>query len=171
MREFVKLKELTPEIYMRYKRKRLSDRQIASLYDCTLQTIVDWKRVNDLLNVVSAASWKSWGGQFPRDLKRKKDLFWSLYNQGLKHQHIAEGMDMTRHELTSFKRYAFPELMRKKPRRLTEEEKKIAKENGISLNTVSQRIRQYDMTVEEAITKPLQDPREARKRGKGGRFI
>jgi hypothetical protein len=154
---------------MKYKRKRLADRQIAVLYDCNIQTLVDWKNAKGLTGKINIWSWKTWGETFPKEAKKQKEKFLSLYNQGWKHIHIADEMDMTRSELTTFKRHFFPDLMRAKPFRLSDEQKKIAKENGIKLDTVSHRIRD-GMDVEEAIRKPKEDPR-IRKRGEKGRFL
>lgn len=169
LRDFKKLKDLTPEIYMKYKKQRLSDKQIGVLYDCTIETIRDWKHKHDLLDAINIWSWKSWGESFPKDLKKLKEKFVFYYNQGWQHKYIAEEMDMTRSELTTFKKHFFPDLMRAKPFRLTNEQKKIAKKNGIKLDTVAHRIR-GGMDVEEAITKPKEDPR-IRKRGEKGRFV
>jgi hypothetical protein len=162
---FEKLKDLTPEIYMNYKKRRLSDTKIGLLYDSSLSVIVAWKSVHGLTNKMNVRAWKSWAEHFPKEAQKKKDKFISLYNKGWKHEHIAKEMDMTEMELSTFKKNFFPHLQRNE-RLLTAEQKAIAKANDLNVDTVYKRVINKGMDIEEAIRRPKVEMKN-RKRRKG----
>lgn len=154
-RIFVKLADLTPQIYMRYKRTEMTDTEIARLYDVSLETITNWKKANGLSGKINVRSWETWDKYFPDEVRKIKKRFLELYNQGWKHIYIAEELGMTRNQLTRFKDRYFPDMMSRVTLRFTDEQKRIAKEHGIKLDTARHRIHN-GMDVEEAIRKPIE---------------
>jgi hypothetical protein len=156
-RKFIKLADLTPEIYLRYKRKDFEDRQIALLYECSTETLGDWKRANGLIGV-SIRNWSTWETYFPDDVKKLKKKYKELWNRGWKREYIAEEMEMSHGALTRFVDRFLPHMKSHTVTlRLTEEQKRIVAENGLKENTVHARIH-AGMDIETAIRKPLEQP-------------
>lgn len=157
-RRCIKLSDLTPEIYLRYKRKGLDDRQIGRLYDVTGETISNWKADHGLKGV-TIRQWSTWEKYFPKEIEKMKQKYMSLWNSGWKHEYIAEEMEMSRGSLTRFIQRFLPHMSQRKAEvKLTDEQKEIARKNGVKINTAQWRIRHGGMSVEEAITKRAEKP-------------
>jgi hypothetical protein len=155
-RKYIKLDDLTPEIYLRYKRTGMDDREIGRLYDVTGETISNWKADHGLKGV-SIREWSTWEKYFPKDVEKLKKKYMELWNRGWKRQYIAEEMDMSHGALTRFVERFLPHMKQRTVKhRLTDEQKRIAHENGIKIDTAQARIR-AGVSVEEAITKPTEE--------------
>jgi hypothetical protein len=155
-REFVKLAELTPEIYLRYKRSNFEDIQIARLYDCSGETLSDWKKANGL-NGVSIRHWSTWEKYFPKEVEKMIKQYKELYNRGWKRDFIAEEMGMSRGALCRFVDRFVPEYKAHTVKlRLTDEQKEIIKANGLKIDTVRHRIH-AGWPMEKALTDPPEE--------------
>jgi hypothetical protein len=134
-----KLDELTPEFYLKYKKAEMTDTEIGRIFDCSLESVVHWKRRKGLTGV-NIRNWETWDKYFPEDVARLKRSFLRYYNWNWTHQAIADEMGLGRNQLTVFKDRYFPDLMRRKRIAWTAEQKAIATANGINLNTAEKRV-------------------------------
>ncbi|MEK4883446.1 helix-turn-helix domain-containing protein [Bacillus sp. FSL W8-0223] len=157
-----KLDELTPEIYLRYKRTKLHDIQIARLYDCSEETLTAWKRKNGLFGVRSN-KWDTRKKYFPDEIEKMKKKFIELYNKGWKQEAIAEELGMSRPSLSLFIKRFLPQYKAFEIKmKLTKEQKEIIQKHGLTANTVLHRIR-AGWPIERALTQPARRKNKKRK--------
>jgi uncharacterized protein YjcR len=154
-----KLDELTPELYLKYKRTKLHDIQIARLYGCSQETLTAWKRKHGLIGV-SIKKWNTWEKYFPDEVEKIKKKFIELYNQGWKQEAIAEELGISRASLSRFIKKYLPHMKAFEIKiRFSEEQKEIIRKNGLKVNTVLRRI-YYGWPIEKALTKPVRRKRK-----------
>jgi uncharacterized protein YjcR len=146
-----KLDELTPELYLRYKRTKLHDRHIARLYGCSQETLTAWKRKHGLIGL-NIQLWSTWEKYFPEEIEKMKKKFIELYNKGWKQEAIAEELGVSRQSLSRFIQRYLPHMKAHEVRvRLTKEQKAIIQKNRLRIDTVLHRIR-AGWPIERALT-------------------
>lgn len=136
-----KLYELTPEMYLRYKRTKLHDRHIARLYNCSTETLRTWKKERGLIGV-TIRKWETWEKFFPEEFERLKKKITQLHQRGWKQEAIAEELGMSRQALSRFIAKYLPHLKAREVKvRLSKEQLVIIKRHGLKVDTVLHRIR------------------------------
>jgi hypothetical protein len=149
----LEIEGLTPEIYLRYKRKELTDEQIAKLYDVKPKSIRWWKYQRGLNDVI-ISRWETWEKYFPEDLKKLLDKFLELEKMYYSDQAMADEMGLTHGSFSRFKKRYFPDRVltsKSDPIRFTSVQKRIITQRGLDAHLIRRRIREGGKTFEEAI--------------------
>lgn len=149
-----KIDGLTPGLYLKYKRKGLTDLEVGRLFDRSHTTVNEWKKENGLGDV-DIKSWDTWDKYFPEEINRMKKTFSELHDRFWEHSAIAKEMEMSIATLTKFKKRYFPELMQEKKSLFTKEQIETAKKNGIALNTAWRRVKKQGMAPDQAVREPI----------------
>lgn len=155
-----KLDDLTPELYLRYKRTKLHDRHIARLYGCATETLSAWKREHGLIGV-NIQSWSTWEKYFPEEIEKMKRKITKFYRKGWKREAIAEELGISRQSLTRFISRYLPHMKAYEVKvKLSKDQKEIIQKHGLTANTVLYRIH-AGWPIERALT---EQPIRKRKR-------
>ncbi|HET6872607.1 MAG TPA: hypothetical protein VFH42_06410 [Sporolactobacillaceae bacterium] len=159
------LYNLTPDLYLKYKKRKISDREIAKLFKTTYKKVNEWKK-NNGFGYVDFRRKDVFYRYFPDVLEREKKKYLSLYEKGWDLYSIASELNMSPSAVSKFREVHFPEhIMYRHPRFLTAEQRQTALKNGIEIFNVYDRISR-GWSVEQAITiKTGMNPR------KNGKFI
>jgi predicted DNA-binding protein YlxM (UPF0122 family) len=154
-----KLDELTPELYLRYKRTKLHDIQIARLFGCSQETLTAWKRENGLIGV-NIQLWGTWEKFFPEEIEKMKKKITQFYKKGWKQEAIAKELGISRQSLSRFIQRYLPHMKAHEVKvRLTDEQKAIIRQHGLSVNTVLHRI-YAGWPIDKAMTEPVRRKRK-----------
>lgn len=138
--------DLTIQEYLKYKKRKLKDKEIARLVGTNILYLIQWKEQNGIKGLRISHLYRL-------EAERLKKEYIKLHNKGWKDESIREHLKLTMTEFYNFKTEYLPEYKRTSPIAYTEEEKRIMKQNGVDCRLAYYRM-QKGMSKEEAISTP-----------------
>lgn len=144
---------LTVELYLKYKRKQMTDEQISKLFDVHREKIRLWKKSHGLEDVVMDR-WETWEKYWPEDVAELKRKYKECVGKGWSDFATAEELKMTRGSFHRFKARYFPDDIwtHKSPTLVfTPAQKRVITQRELDPRIIRRRMKELGKTFEQAV--------------------